>query len=237
MNLSFLRTLAVCLAVGWGGFGLANEITVESEAVLSLDAGDFASGRMPLESRIQSGDWRANASSKTLDAQPLPLTEARLDLGPEFVRQSLRVRAEATALSGKPIQSRYGVGLFGDKGYQAMLVPAHQKVQLLYRGEPLAEAFIAQQPEATFQIELTALYLKEQIYLQVRVVELKDDDEKADEEDGEMGSKPAIVFVHPHDQREMPLAGPACLMAAPFAGKPVQFSAVVLQKLQVTEGE
>ncbi len=236
MSLVYRWLVTITMALATMAPGLAEEFSFEAETVFALGASDFARGRLPTGARPEEGDWRANSSTKSLDALPLPLGEAWLEIGPEFVRGSLRVRAEATALPGKPIESRYGVGLFGDKGYQAMLVPAHQKVQLLYRGEPLAEATFAQQPGATFQIELTALYLEEQVYLQVRVLELKDEDD-GESDDEKEESQPAIVHLDPHDRREMPLAGSACLIAVPFSGKPVQFSAVVLEKLTVSEGE
>jgi hypothetical protein len=172
--------------------------------------GDYPGGSTPI-----AGKWSVDAGAKKLNVAPEPLLDCRLEFGPEIREKGATIQGTARAPGEGRLKSRFGVGLYGKNGFQLRAVPATQEIELVRRGIVLAKTALDLNTEDLFSLELSVQSERNHWLISGRAW-------KSDEK------RPAKVLLSYKmfaDELLFPLAGRPAIVATPFSGKAVSFSA------------
>jgi hypothetical protein len=179
----------------------------------NLDIKNSGDGSYPVGSTPKKGTWEVDAAAKKLKVFASPLVEGWMEFGPEIREKGATMTALVRGPGEGRLQSRFGVGLYGENGFQIRAVQVSDTLQLVRRGEVLQEVVVELKPGEAYHFELSVL------------------------EDEENWGITGRVWLHetPRPKRAMisqkvvteallfPLAGRPVITATPFSGEPVSF--------------
>jgi len=185
------------------------------EVLARVDIANSGDGSLPGGTTRKEGAWSVVADAEKLRLAPEPLVVGWLEFGPEIRERPATVVATARAPGDGRIQSRMGVGLYGENGFQLRAVLVRDEVELVRRGAVLLRRSFPLEPGEFHDMELAVGEEEDEWVLTGRVWRHEED------RPAEPLFRRRVFF----DELKFPLAGRTALVATPFAGEPVDYSA------------
>lgn len=193
----------------------------------TLDIANSKEGSYPEGSTPVAGKWSVDAEAKKLNVSPEPLLDCRLEFGPEIREKGATIHGTAQAPGKGRLKSRFGVALYGKNGFQLLAVPATREIELVRRGIVLARAEAEIPTTASFSLELSVQSERNHWLISARAWNA---DQKRPE-------KALLHFKLFAEELLFPLAGRSALVATPFSGESVSFTAATVYFGAYQEGE
>lgn len=183
-----------------------------------LDITNSKEGSYPGGSTPITGKWSIDAGAKKLNVAPEPLLDCRLEFGPEIREKGATIHGTARAPGEGRLKSRFGVGLYGKNGFQLLAVPATQEIELVRRGIVIARVAAEIPTTDLFTLELSVQSERNHWLITARAW-------KADQK---RPGKATLHWKFFAEELVFPLAGRSALVATPFSGETVSFSAATV---------
>jgi len=185
-----------------------------SKPIAFLDIPNAEDGSYPGGATPKKGKWKVDKTAKKIKVAPEPLYRGWLEFGPEIRVKGSTIIAKGRSPGLARIKSRFGVGLYGENGFQLEAVPATGEVELIRRGAVLAKAMLPLDVEKLYFIELAVIEEDENWRVTGRVWE----------DEAERPGETLISHKIFAEELLFPLAGRPVLTATPFSGEEVQFA-------------
>jgi hypothetical protein len=220
-----MKTREGCLVL-LTGFGLLAASAAEKvpapaplAELAKLDLANSAAGSIPGGATAVAGKWSVDAGTKSLQALPEPLLDAWLEFGPEIREKGAVITLTGRAPGDGRLLSRFGAGLYGKNGFQIRTAPARGGIELVRRGAVLLRKPFPLDPDKPLHLELSVTGERQHWIVSGRAWP-----EGADRPD-----KPLFEHKVFAVELEFPLAGRPVILATPFSGEAVEFSAVAVR--------
>jgi hypothetical protein len=220
-----MKTREGCLVL-LTGFGLLAASAAEKAPapappaeLAKLDLANSAAGSIPGGATAVAGKWSVDAGTKSLQALPEPLLDAWLEFGPEIREKGAVITLTGRAPGDGRLLSRFGAGLYGKNGFQIRTAPARGGIELVRRGAVLLRKPFPLDPDKPLHLELSVTGERQHWIVSGRAWP-----EGADRPD-----KPLFEHKVFAVELEFPLAGRPVILATPFSGEAVEFSAVAVR--------
>lgn len=192
----------------------------EVEFAFQEDFEKLEAGDVPSDYFVIEGEWsivKTDDENLALKVAEAPLVESQVQLGESLRDMGGTVRARVLADKKRRSSPRFGVGMHGMSGFRLRLVPAGNQLELVRSDEVAASTEITWTAGDWWMLELS--------------VEPDDTGQwnvagRAWPEDGERPEKPQIEF----SEAEAKFSGKASVTATPYAGLPIFFDNIVVEK-------
>jgi predicted secreted protein len=212
-----MKTIILC---GLLVFACASFAEDASKPVYQNDFEKAEVGKMPEEIMVLGGEFavKADGTNKVLELPGAPLDSFAAQFGPTE-KQDVAVSAKIFGTSKGRRAPTFGVGLGGVSGWKLQVSPGKKAVELLRDAEVKATmGFDWKSGEWT------------QLRLQIRAV--KDGEWKIEGKAWQNGSEPKEWMISAKEKEE-PVAGKASLLGCPFAGTPIWFDELRVERCGV----
>ncbi len=220
-----MKTREGCLVL-LTGFGLLAASAAEKAPapappteLAKLDLANSAAGSIPGGATAVAGKWSIDAGTKSLQALPEPLLDAWLEFGHEIREKGAVITLTGRAPGDGRLLSRFGAGLYGKNGFQIRTAPARGGIELVRRGAVLLRKPFPIDPDKTLHLELSVTGERRHWIVFGRAWP-----EGADRPD-----KPLFEHKVFAVELEFTLAGRPVILATPFSGEAVEFSAAAVR--------
>jgi predicted secreted protein len=212
-----MKTIILC---GLLVFACASFAEDASKPVYQNDFEKAEVGKMPVEIMVLGGEFavKADGTNKVLELPGAPLDSFAAQFGPTE-KQDVAVSAKIFGTSKGRRAPTFGVGLGGVSGWKLQVSPGKKAVELLRDAEVKATmGFDWKSGEWT------------QLRLQIRAI--KDGEWKIEGKAWQNGSEPKEWMISAKEKEE-PVAGKASLLGSPFAGTPIWFDELRVERCGV----
>ncbi len=209
-----MKTILLCGLLACCGASLA------ADAVKPLYENNFEKaevGKVPDDLMVVGGEFTAKAdgTNKVLELPGAPLDSYAVQFG-SAEKENIAVSAKIFGTSKGRRAPTFGVGLGGVSGWKLQVSPGKKSLELLRDAEVKATlAFDWKSGEWT------------QVRLQIRAI--KPGEWKIEGKAWQAGSEPKEWTISA-DEKEEPVAGKASVLGSPFAGTPVWFDELRVER-------
>ena len=193
------------------------------DAVKPLYENNFekaVAGKVPEDLMVLGGEFvvKTDGTNKFLELPGAPLDSFGVQFGPTE-KENVAVSARINGTTKGRRAPTFGVGLGGVGGWKLQVSPGKKTLELLKDQESKAStAFEWKSGEWT------------QLRLQIRKV--KDDVWRVEGKAWSWGATEPNSWMISADENEEPIAGKASVSGSPFAGTPIGFDDLVLEKVK-----
>ena len=214
-ELTRMKTILLC------GFMCCGLVAQAEDATKVLFKNDFEKaevGKLPDELMVLGGEFmvKSDGTNKFLELPGAPLDSYGLQFGPTE-KEDVVVSARVFGTAKGRRAPTFGVGLGGVGGWKLQVAPGKKALELLKDQESKASVpFDWKSGEWT------------QLRLQIR--KLKDGEWNVEGKAWTRGSTEPKDWTITMEEKEAPLAGKASLLASPFAGTPIWFDDLTVEK-------
>lgn len=213
-----IKTILLC---GLLSCGLAAHAEEAAKALYKNDFEKSEAGKLPDELMVLGGEFtvKAGGTNRFLELPGAPLDSFGVMFG-SSEKEDVSVRARILSTTKGRRAPTFGVGLGGVGGWKLQVSPAKKTVELLKDQESkLSVPFDWKSGEWT------------QLRLQIR--KLKDGAWKIEGRVWVHGATEPKDWTIAADEAEEPVAGKASVLGSPFAGTPIWFDDLVMEKTGV----
>jgi hypothetical protein len=211
-----MKAILLCGILSFGLAGFA------AEATKALYANDFEKaepGKLPEDILVLGGEFavKADGTNKVLELPGAPLDSFGAQFGPvESAEVAVSARIFGTAKGRRA--PTFGVGLGGVSGCKLQVSPGKKALELLLDQEVKASVAYDWQPGTWTQFRL-----------QIR--KLKEGEWKVEGKTWPQGGAEPKEWTISFVEKEAPVAGKASVLGSPFAGTPIWFDDLRVEKV------
>lgn len=175
-------------------------------------------GKLPDELMVLGGDFtvKSEGTNKFLELPGAPLDSFGLQFGPAE-KENVAVSARVSSTSKGRRMPTFAVGLGGVGGWKLQVSPAKKAVELLKD----------QEAKASVPFEWKS---GEWTQLRLQIAKLKDGGWKVTGKAWSRGTTEPKDWTIVAEEKEEPIAGKASILGSPFAGTPIAFDDLKVEK-------
>jgi hypothetical protein len=196
----------------------ATVLMAEETAFYRQNFENSEAGKLPEELMVLGGEFvvKADGTNKFLELPGAPLDSFAAQFGPaEKENVSVRARIFGTAKGRRT--PTFGVGLGGVSGFKLQVSPGNKALELL-KDQELKASVSFDWKSGTWT----------QLRLQIR--KTKDGEWKVEGQAWSWGEPEPKEWMISFDEKEEPIPGKASVLGSPFAGTPVWFDDLLVEK-------
>lgn len=215
-----MKTILLC---GILSFGLAGFATEEAKALYVNDFEKAEAGKVPKDVLVLGGEFavKADGTNKFLELPGAPLESFGAQFGPvESTEVAVSARIFGTSKGRRT--PTFGVGLGGVSGCKLQVSPGKKALELLLDQEVKASVAYDWQTGTWTQFQL-------------RVCKRKDGGWQAEGKAWSRGSAEPKEWTISFVEKEAPVAGKASVLGSPFAGTPIWFDDLAVERVVAGE--
>lgn len=209
----------------WIAANLAKDKSTDSKtvspspALYSQDFEKLPDGPLPDEFMVLGGEFmvKADGTNKLLELPGAPLDTFAVQFGPGE-KENVAVQARALSTAKGRRMPTFGVGLGGVSGFKLQVAPAKKALELLKD----------QEPKANVSLDWKS---GEWVHIRLQVRKLKDGEWKIEGKAWPQGATEPQGWMISFDEKEEPIPGKASVLGSPFAGTPIWFDNLVVEKV------
>lgn len=190
-----------------------------STILYSQDFEKLPAGPLPDEFMVLGGEFaiKAEGANKLLELPGAPLDSFAVQFGPGE-KENVVVRARILGTSKGRRMPTFGVGLGGVTGFKLQVSPAKKALEILKDQES--------KTDVSFDWKSG-----EWVQLRFQVRKLKEGEWKIEGKAWMEGAAEPKEWMISFDEKEEPTPGKASVLASPFAGTPIGFDDLLVEKL------
>ena len=185
----------------------------------SQDFEKLTAGPLPEEFMVLGGEFvvKAESTNKFLELPGSPLDSFAVQFGPGE-KENVAVGARILGMAKGRRTPAFGVGLGGVSGFKLQVSPGKKVLELLKDQEA--------KTDVSFEWKSG-----EWVHLRLQVRKLKDGEWKIEGKAWMQGSAEPKEWMISFDEKEDPIPGKASVLGSPFAGTPIWFDDLVVEKI------